>query len=151
MIIEDGRGLDDNVSCARGSALSRSPLSEHALREVSRPPPLVAGFVRDACRTRSELLTENALLRQQPIVASRQVRRPACGPYECGMIVALSSRLEHWQSALVLVKPETVLRWHREGFRLFWKHRSKSAKRPQPRVPQETIALIRQMPRDNRL
>ena len=106
----------------------------------------MAGF-----RPRSELLTENALLRQQLIVASRKVARPPFRPYERGMVVALSSLLEHWRSTVLLVKPETVLRWHREGFRLIWKRRSRSAKLPEPRIPEETIALIRQMARDNRL
>jgi hypothetical protein len=70
----------------------------------------VAGFVRDGFRPRSELLTENALLRQQLIVASRKVARPPFRPYERGMVVALSSLLEHWRSTVLRVKPETVLR-----------------------------------------
>jgi transposase InsO family protein len=111
---------------------------------------MVRGLIRDTLRSRSELLTENALLRQQLIIASRQVKRPPFRPYERGIVVALSSTLKRWRSALLLVKPETVLRWHREGFRLFWKHRSRSARRPQPRISQETIELIRQMARDNR-
>ena len=109
------------------------------------------GTLRDAFRGRSELLAENALLRQQLIVASRQVKRPPFRPHERGIVVALSSVVKHWRSAVLLVKPETVLRWHREGFRLIWRHRSRSAKRPEPRITEETISLIRQMARENRL
>ena len=112
--------------------------------------PMVRGLIRDTLRSRSELLTENALLRQQLIIASRQVKRPPFRPYERGIVVALSSTLKHWRSALLLVKPETVLRWHRDGFRLIWKHRSRSAKRPEPRMSEETVALIRQMAAENR-
>jgi len=46
---------------------------------------------------------------------------------------------------VLLVKPDTVLRWHREGFRLFWKRRSRATKGRQPRIGAETIALIRDM------
>lgn len=63
----------------------------------------------------------------------------------------MSSLLNNWRNTLLLVKPETVLRWHREGFRLFWKQRSRSAKRCEPRISQETIELVRQMARDNRV
>src|SRR5512140_1207556 len=52
--------------------------------------------------------------------------------------------------ALLLVKPETVLGWHRHLFRLLWKRKSATRNRPS-RVPTDTIALIRQMARDNRL
>ncbi len=113
--------------------------------------PVAHGAIRDAFRSRAELLTENALLRQQLIVASRQVKRPPFRPYERGVVVALSSILEHWRNAVLVVKPETVLRWHREGFRLVWKRRSRARRSCEPRLPHETIALIRQMARDNRL
>jgi len=39
-------------------------------------------------------------------------------------VVLLASRLPHWKDALLIVKPETVLRWHRQGFQLFWRHGS---------------------------
>ena len=91
--------------------------------------PIANGSVRDAFR-RSELLGENALLRQQLIVASRQVKRRAFRPYERGVVVVLSSIVEHWRSVVLLVKPETVLRWHREGFRLIWTRRSSRRSSP---------------------
>ncbi len=50
----------------------------------------------------------------------------------------------------MIVKPDTLLSWHRQGFRLFWHHKSK-AKTPQPRVPENVIALIHTMALDNRL
>jgi hypothetical protein len=52
-----------------------------------------------------------------------------------------------WRGALVLVKPETLLRWHRKGFRLFW--RWKSTPRGRPRVPADLQELIRTMAADN--
>lgn len=55
-----------------------------------------------------------------------------------------------WKQALVIVQPETLLRWHRQGFKLFWKYKSKAASLT-PRISQETISLIQEMARDNRL
>jgi len=49
------------------------------------------------------------------------------------------------------VKPETVLRWHREGFRLFWKRRSKATKERESRISAEATDLIRDMATRNKL
>ena len=94
---------------------------------------------------------ENALLRQQLIVASRRVKRPIFRPHERGFVVLLASLLLHWRNALLLVKPETVLRWHREGFRLFWRWRSRSNETPISRVDPEVLALIHRMASENAL
>ena len=91
------------------------------LRRASRPFPLVGGLVGDMTRSRSELIAENALLRQQLIVASRATKRPVFLGHERGLLVLLARFVPLWRSALLLVKPETVLRWHREGFRLWWR------------------------------
>jgi len=55
-----------------------------------------------------------------------------------------------WKQALFIVQPETVLRWHRELYRLFWKHKSRADAR-QPKISPETIALIKEMVKKNRL
>jgi hypothetical protein len=56
-----------------------------------------------------------------------------------------------WRSALIMVKPETVIGWHRKGFRLFWTWESRHGRRGRPSVVAETRELIRQMSRDNPL
>ena len=61
-----------------------------AFRESTRPLPLVAGFAMDLTQSRKDLLIENALLRQQLIVASRKVKRPAFRPGERGLLVVLA-------------------------------------------------------------
>jgi putative transposase len=78
--------------------------------------PLV-GTVADVTRSRRDLIVENALLRQQLLVLQRQVKRPNLSWRERALIVGLASRVGTWKSALLIVKPETVLRWHRELFR----------------------------------
>jgi putative transposase len=55
-----------------------------------------------------------------------------------------------WKQALVIVQPETLLRWHREAFRLYWKHKTK-AHSHKSKVATETIALIKEMAKKNRL
>jgi hypothetical protein len=89
------------------------------------------------------------LLRQQLIVASRKVKRPIFRTHERGFVVLIASLLPHWRNALLLVKPDTVLRWHREGFRLFWRWKSKNTKGPISRVDPDVIALIHRMAAEN--
>jgi transposase InsO family protein len=54
-----------------------------------------------------------------------------------------------WRSALVIVKPETVIRWHRQGFRLYWRWKSKACRPGRPMIEPELRALIRRMSKDN--
>jgi putative transposase len=121
------------------------------LRNACRPSGVAAGFIADLTRSRAELITENALLRQQLIVASRSVKRPAFRGHERGLLVLLARVLPQWRHALLLVKPGTVLRWHRAGFRLFWRRVCRSAGPREPRVARDVIALIRRMAAENRL
>jgi hypothetical protein len=120
------------------------------LRSATRPAPVVAGLARDLTRSRSELLAENALLRQQLIVAARATRRAKFVARERGLLVLLARLVPRWWDAILLVKPETILRWHREGFRLWWRRRSKTKNRT-PKISEETITLIQRMTRENRL
>lgn len=104
----------------------------------------------DLCRSKRDLVIENALLRQQLIVLRRQVTRPQLTNTDRTLLVLLAGRLRTWKSALFIVQPDTLLRWHREGFRLFWKRKSKALSR-EPRLPAETIGLIQRMAAENRL
>ncbi len=85
------------------------------IKPITETP--VLGAVTDITRSRRELLLENALLRQQLLVVNRQVKRPKLRERDRLVIVGLASRLATWKNALLIVKPETVLRWHRELFR----------------------------------
>jgi hypothetical protein len=110
---------------------------------------LVGGMAADLVKSQEQLIVENALLRQQVIVLKRQVARPQLTAKDRSLLVVLASRVKDWKNAVLMVKPETVLRWHREGFKLFWRRKSKGKAR-QPRISEETIALIKQMAVDNR-
>ncbi len=78
------------------------------------------------------------------------MKRPALHSWDRPLLVALASRFPNWPQSILLVKPETILRWHREGFRLFWKRKSKTATPREPRISSETVDLIRRMAADNR-
>ena len=110
---------------------------------------LLLGTVADLARGRTELLVENALLRQQLIVLRRQIKRPACRKTDRFLLVLLARMVRTWKQALFIVQPETLLRWHRELFRFFWKHKSKADAR-QPKLSLETIALIEELASSNR-
>ena len=117
-------------------------------KPITHGPAL--GTVADLVRSKPQLVAENLLLRQQLIVLNRSVKRPHFTPIERGLVVLLASTVQHWQDALLIVKPETVLRWHRQGLRLFWKRKSRATLR-QPQIPVETITLIKEMTANNRL
>jgi hypothetical protein len=125
--------------------------SKRLLHEAIRPLPVLVGLLTDSTRSRDQLIAENALLRQQLIVASRKVKRPVFKPHERGLMVLLARIVRGWRDAVLLVKPETILRWHREGFRFFWKWKSRRRKPAEPKIATELIVLILQMEEENRL
>ncbi len=95
-------------------------------------------------------MVENALLRQQLIVLERQVKRPKLSWRDRAILVVLSSRVVTWKQTLLIVKPETVLRWDRDLFRWVW--RRKSQPKPtigRPRLPCEQVTLIRRIAKEN--
>jgi putative transposase len=110
---------------------------------------LVLGTVDDLFRSKSQLVAENALLRQQLLILRRQVKRPRCTKTDRIVLVLLARAVQTWKQALFIVQPETLLRGPREGFRLFWKQKAKVTSH-QPKVAPETIFLIKTMAKNNR-
>jgi len=101
-------------------------------------------------RASAALMAENALLRQQLIVLQRQVTRPAFAPRDRLLLILLAHLVHGWQAALLIVQPDTMLRWHRHAFRLVWRAKSTPAlKRPQ--IAPATVALIKRMAAENPL
>ncbi len=138
------------------SLRQRLALCFHALHDgmvrwmKPRSTSLLLGTIADLAKGKSELLVENALLRQQLIILRRQVKRPACKKTDRFLLLLFARMTRTWKQALFIVQPQTLLRWHRERFRSFWKHTSKPDSR-QPKISPETIALIKQMAKNNRL
>jgi putative transposase len=123
-----------------------------AFRHLTQPTryALRLGTAADLPLSEAELIAENALLRQQLIVLNRKVKKPRFTTADRLWLVLLASRVQQWKDALLILKPETLLRWHREGFRVFWKFQSRN-RGGRPRLSADTIALIQQMAKDNRL
>ncbi|MGH2387536.1 MAG: hypothetical protein ACRDIE_04975, partial [Chloroflexota bacterium] len=120
-----------------------------ATKPAAAPP--LAGTLADLVRSRPELIAENALLRQQVIILRRGVKRPRCTPTDRTLLVLLASRLRTWRAALLIVQPDTLLRWHRELFRRFWRRKSRTTTPAhRPPIAPETGALIREMTAANR-
>ena len=111
---------------------------------------LMLGTVTDLFRSKSQLVAENALLRQQLIILRRQVKRPVYTRADRMVLVLLARAVQTWKQVLFIVQPETLLRWHREGFRWFWKRKSKVTS-PTPKLAPEIIILIKEMAKNNQL
>ena len=90
-------------------------------------------------------------LRHQLAVLQRQKKRVRLAALDRLLWVVLSRLWTQWRSALVIVKPETVIAWHRKGFRLNWRWKSRAGKCGRPRVSLETRELIRRMSKANPL
>jgi putative transposase len=99
------------------------------------------------------LIAENLCLRQQLLVLQRRYPQPRLGNADRRFWIIASRWFSSWRGSLLIVKPETVLRWHRRGWRAYWSWRSRRqrgriGRRP---IPQELQALIRRMTAENRL
>jgi putative transposase len=96
------------------------------LRNWTRPDnkSLTTSVAADTTRTRLDLIMENAFLRQQMIILSRQPKRPTLSWRDRVTLVLLANRLHAWKASLLIVQPDTLLRWHREMFRKVWKRKS---------------------------
>ena len=105
---------------------------------------LVAGF--HGC---VHLAVENAALRQQLAVFKQKRPRPSLSAGDRLFWVLLHRVWPNWRNALVIVQADTVVRWHRQGFRIFWAWKSRKRSPGRPRVDLEIRQLIRRMANDN--
>jgi len=106
-------------------------------------------FVRAFIMGRTAAAVENLALRQQVAVYKQSVRRPKLRPRDRVFWVVLSRLWPNWRSALAIVQPETVIQWHRKGFRWYWRWKSKGGKPGRPPIEREIRDLIRRMSREN--
>ena len=103
-------------------------------------------------KTSAELRLENLALRHQLGVLRRSApKQLKLTPADRVFWVCLRRVWGDWKSALMIVKPATVIAWHRKGFRLFWTWKIRRGKRGRPAVPQQVRDLIRIMSRNNPL
>ena len=126
-----------------------------ARRVCSRLAPLPAtaeplGVAADlCCRSRRELVLQNATLRHPLGVIRLRSPRTRMGPSDRLRLLLAAALLPAGRQAILLARPETILRWHRDGYRLFWRYRCRS--RIRRHLDTGTIDLIRDMTKRNRL
>ena len=97
-------------------------------------------FLRVGFVTRVHLTVEILALRQQLAVMKRSHKRPKLRPRDRVFWTWLMRLWPHWKSALIIVKPDTVVRWHRQGFRLYWRWKSRTHRPGRPMIGPEVRA-----------
>ena len=106
-------------------------------------------LLRSLLVPRLVLVTENLALSQQLLVLRRSTNRARLRHRDRLFWIALSQLWQNWRSILVIVKPETVIKWHRQGFKCYWRWKSRPGRVGRPKIDQEIRDLIRKMSREN--
>jgi transposase InsO family protein len=112
---------------------------------------LLLDFFKSTLNDQHHLALENLALRQQLAILKRTQKRPAIRKKDRLFWIWLSQFWSGWRDALIIVKPETVISWHRQGFRIFWTKLSRRKVGGRPAVNSQTRALIKQMAQANPL
>ena len=113
--------------------------------------PFLLLLARSFFAPRLELMAEILALRQQLAILNRTAKRPSLRFQDRLFCVTLAKCWQDWRSALLIVKPETVIKWHRQGFQLYWRWKSKTGRPGRPRIDEEIRELIHRLSRENPL
>jgi putative transposase len=119
----------------------------HCVRTLSLVVVDLVRLARLAVHSRSALAAEKLFLRKQLAMFQERKVKPRRADDATRWMMAALSRAFPWGNSLVNVKPDTLIRWQRKGFRLFWRWKSKPMGRP--RLPKDLRQLIREMAADN--
>jgi transposase InsO family protein len=109
---------------------------------------MISTFLKVFFGSRAGWAAENLALRQQLIVLHRSIKRPKLRKRDRIFWSCLSRVWSGWRAALHIVQPDSVMRWHRQGFRLYWRWKSRK-KQGRPLVDREIRDLIRRMSGEN--
>ena len=113
-------------------------------------PLLLLRALVSVCRNRADLVLEILALRQQLAAFALSGRRPRITSADRWFWIVLRRRWARWSAVLIFVKPETVIRWHRAGFRRYWTWLSRRHRRPgRPPTDRSIRDLIRRMATEN--
>ncbi len=104
-----------------------------------------------ACRGHQELVLENMALRQQLRAFKRATKRPRLRMRDRRFWIVLANTWQQWRTALVIVQPDTALRWHHDWLRRRWTRRSTRTRGGRPAIDREIRALVREMAAANPL
>ncbi len=111
---------------------------------------VIWAVVRALVSKKANLVAENLALRQQLVVLRRKTKRPRLLQGDRVFWLWLARSWTRWRHSLLVVKPETVVRWHRQGFKYYWTWKSRQ-RSGRPTVAPEVRELIRKMSRANPL
>ena len=105
-------------------------LLNEIVRRLLQPASMsvVLASVADLSRSKADLIAENALLRQQLAILQRQTKRPRLTTADRLRLLFFTKIVKTWRQAILIVQPETLLRWHRKGFQLFWRLKSRAGR-----------------------
>jgi putative transposase len=103
-------------------------------------------YVGLCLRSPAALAAENLFLRKQLALYQERKVTPRRATHATRLALTVLARWFDWRQALVIVQPQTLIRWHRQGLRQFWRWKSRPGR---PRIPAELQALVRQMAQDN--
>ena len=155
------KALQPLVSCEGSTAdewLSKSVCPSALIRagqlgHIACPPaPDRSAVSRQCCRYRIAsiaLQLENLALRHRLGVLHRSVKKPRLTSPDRLLWAWLCGVWNGWRSALVIVKPQTVIAWHRKGFRLYWQWKIRRGQSGRPNISKDVRQLIRTMSREN--
>lgn len=104
-------------------------------------------FLRLIFRSKHDIVLENLALRQQLVVQQRSIKRPKIKNSDRIFWIWMVRFWNNWRSSLIVVKPPTVIGWHKKGFRRYWKRISRRVGRPT--IDWELIKLIRKLQKEN--
>ncbi|ABK45279.1 hypothetical protein Mmc1_2786 [Magnetococcus marinus MC-1] len=109
---------------------------------------IITGLFKSQVALQIEIL---ALRHQLNVLQRKHPKRVKLKPWDRIFWIWLSRIWPGWKDALVIIKPDTVIKWHKKGFKLYWRYLSKRRQPGRPKVPAMIRKLIRQMSRENPL
>ena len=107
----------------------------------------IPSFLKPSFARRAAPATENLTLRHQLAVLQRSINRPKLRRRDRIFWVWLSRIRKDWRSALVIIEPKTVVKWHRQGFKLYWRWKSCPSRKFRPPCRQRTRDIAVSPPR----
>ena len=112
---------------------------------------VIAWLLKAILTDKAQLAAENIALRQQIVVFKRHAKRPRLQKSDRLFWIWLSALWKEWRFVLTIVKPETVIKWHRQGFRHLWRWKSQPRRTGRPKMRAEIRNLIRKVSQENPL
>ncbi len=110
---------------------------------------LLVSFLKSGLKNQTELALENLALRQQLVILKRQRPHARLGRRDRLFWVSLSAIWQRWRESIIVIKPETVLRWHRKGLALYWTYLSKHGAAGRPGTAKDIRELVCKMANAN--